>query len=69
MENKDWNYILNHLAEEKENYFNAISPPVIQSSNFAFASLDAFRTAISNELENTIYTRGNNPTVNILRKK
>jgi len=69
MENKDWNYILNHLAEERENYYNAISPPVIQSSNFAFPSLDAFRKAISNELENTIYTRGNNPTVNILRKK
>lgn len=69
MENKDWNYILNHLAEDREHYFNAISPPVIQSSNFAFPNLAAFRTAISNELENTIYTRGNNPTVNILRKK
>lgn len=69
MENKDWNYILNHLAEDREHYFNAISPPVIQSSNFAFPTLAAFRTAISNELDNTIYTRGNNPTVNILRKK
>lgn len=69
MENKDWNYILNHLAEDREHYFNAISPPVIQSSNFAFPNLAAFRSAISNELENTIYTRGNNPTVNILRKK
>ena len=69
MENKDWNHILNHLAEDREHYFNAISPPVIQSSNFAFPNLAAFRTAISNELDNTIYTRGNNPTVNILRKK
>ena len=61
--------ILNHLGEDRELYFNAVSPPIIQSSNFAFRDLDAFRNAITNELENTIYTRGNNPTVAILRKK
>lgn len=61
--------ILMHLGEDREKYFNAISPPIIQSSNFAFNSLDDFRNAISNELENHIYTRGNNPTVAILRKK
>ena len=57
------------LGEERSNYFNAVSPPVIQSSNFAFQRLDDFRKAIGNELKNTVYTRGNNPTVEILRKK
>jgi len=61
--------ILNHLGEDRELYFNAVSPPVIQSSNFAFPTLDSFRQAFVNELEHTVYTRGNNPTVAILRKK
>jgi cystathionine beta-lyase/cystathionine gamma-synthase len=61
--------ILTHLGEDRENYFQAISPPVIQSSNFAFPDLAAFREAFSDELENHVYSRGNNPTVEILRKK
>jgi len=61
--------ILNHLGEDRELYFNAISPPVIQSSNFAFPTLDSFREAFTNELGHHVYSRGNNPTVAILRKK
>ncbi len=62
-------HILTHLGEERDKYFNAISPPIIQSSNFAYKTLDEFRSAFSDELNNHIYTRGNNPTVQILRKK
>ncbi len=61
--------ILNHLGEDREKYFNAVSPPVIQSSNFAFDSIEQFRQLAGDELANHIYTRGNNPTVEILRKK
>lgn len=61
--------ILMHLGEDRENYYNAVSPPIIQSSNFAFPTLDSFRKAVSNESQEHIYTRGNNPTVAILRKK
>ncbi len=61
--------ILNHLGEDRQKYFNAVSPPIIQSSNFAFDDLEQFRQDISDELNNHIYTRGNNPTVEILRKK
>jgi len=61
--------ILTHLGEHREQYFNAVSPPIIQSSNFAFKTLEEFRQAFTNELENHIYTRGNNPTVQILREK
>lgn len=61
--------ILYHLGEDRENYFNAVSTPVIQSSNFAFKDLNIFREMLSNELTGRIYTRGNNPTVEILRKK
>lgn len=61
--------ILNQLGEDREQYFNAVSPPIIQSSNFVFPNLDAFRKAFSDELSHAVYSRGNNPTVEILRKK
>jgi cystathionine beta-lyase/cystathionine gamma-synthase len=61
--------ILTHLGEERAQYFNAISPPVIQSSNFVFPDLHAFREAFSDELTHHVYSRGNNPTVQILRRK
>ena len=61
--------ILYQLGEERELYYNAVSPPVIQSSNFVFNDLNEFRSMITNELTSHIYTRGNNPTVQILRKK
>jgi cystathionine beta-lyase/cystathionine gamma-synthase len=61
--------ILIHLGEDREKYFNAVAPPIIQTSNFAFNSLSDFRNAMKDELAHNIYTRGNNPTVEILRKK
>jgi cystathionine beta-lyase/cystathionine gamma-synthase len=61
--------ILMHLGEERHNYFNAVSPPVMQTSNFAFDTLDDFRQAIAQEAQQPVYSRGHNPTVAILRKK
>jgi len=65
----DLNEILFHTGEERERYFNAVAPPVIQSSNFAFQDLDRFRQAVVEEMDAHLYSRGNNPTVNILRQK
>ncbi len=62
-------YILNELGEERENYFNAVSPPIIQTSNFTFKTVADFRQALGNEFDATLYSRGHNPTLNILRKK
>lgn len=61
--------ILYYLGENRENYFNAVSPPIIQSSNFVFDNLTDFRKAFAEEMDSNVYTRGNNPTVAILRKK
>ena len=66
---KELSEIINHLGEEKQHYYNAIVPPIIQSSNFSFKSVHAFRSAFEDELGTHLYTRGNNPTVNILRQK
>ena len=62
-------HILNHLGEERDHYYNAVSPPVFQTSNFVFPTIQSFREAIADEMNSHLYTRGNNPTVSILRKK
>lgn len=65
----DLSYILNHLGEERERYFGAVAPPIVQSSIFAFPSVAKMREGFGDELGHHVYTRGNNPTVEILRKK
>lgn len=65
----DISYIINELGEDRENYFNAIAPPIMQSSNFAFKTVDEMRLAFADEYSTYIYSRGNNPTIDILRKK
>lgn len=62
-------YIINELGEERENYFNAISAPIIQTSNFAFKKVDELSKALQDEMSGYLYSRGLNPTVDILRKK
>lgn len=62
-------FIINQLAEDRADYFNAVAPPIIQTSNFAYPTVDEFVAAITNEKDRHIYTRGNNPTVNMLCQK
>lgn len=62
-------FILNELGEERENYFNAVSPPIIQSSNFTFNTVTGLRQAMADEFDTNLYSRGQNPTLSILRKK
>jgi cystathionine beta-lyase/cystathionine gamma-synthase len=65
----DISFILNELAEERSEYFNAVAPPIIQTSNFTFSKVDDLRTAFHDEMSGYLYSRGINPTVDILRKK
>lgn len=65
----DLSYILNELAEDREHYFNAVSPPIMQTSNFAFRTVADLRKAFADEMGGYLYSRGLNPTVDILRKK
>lgn len=65
----DLSYILNELGEERENYFNAVAPPIIQTSNFSFKTVADFRNALADEYQGNLYSRGFNPTIDILRKK
>jgi len=65
----DLSWILNHLGEDRENYYGAVAPPIVQSSIFAFPTVAKMREGFRDELGHHVYTRGNNPTVEILRKK
>lgn len=65
----DLSYILHELGEDREHYANAVVPPIYQTSNFKFNTVAEFRSALAAEFETYLYTRGNNPTINILRKK
>ncbi|OWY19502.1 aminotransferase class V-fold PLP-dependent enzyme [Sphingobacteriales bacterium UPWRP_1] len=65
----DLSFILNHLGEERQQYRNAVSPPVFQSSNFTFPDIEVMRRSLKDELNTPFYTRGHNPTVAILRQK
>lgn len=65
----DISYIINQLGEDRHAYFNAIAPPIIQTSNFAFDTVTDMRKAFEDEMSTYLYSRGLNPTVDILRKK
>ena len=65
----DLSEILFHHGENRHEYFNAVSPPIIQTSNFCFERVQDMQLALKDEYANSIYSRGANPTVKILRQK
>ncbi|PIJ63371.1 bifunctional L-alanine/L-glutamate racemase [Mesotoga sp. H07.pep.5.3] len=68
MEKKYVTEILHHLGED-DLPCGAVNPPIFQTSIFSFKGFDEFSTALSDETNHFLYTRGNNPTVNILEEK
>jgi len=62
-------YICAHEGEEHEKYFGAVVPPIFENSLFVFKDYDAIVEAFKNEKDHYLYTRGTNPTVEILEKK
>lgn len=68
MTDKKISEILNQLGEDKFS-FKPISPPIYQTSNFFFDSFQELKTALAHEAESHIYTRGNNPTVEVVEEK
>lgn len=66
--NPDVSTILYRYGETDLPY-NAVVPPIIQSSIFCFNSFEQFRDAVADEAHHYIYSRGNNPTVDLCEKK
>ena len=65
----DLSYIINELGEDREHYFNAVAPPIIQTSNFRVEKVDQLKALFEDEYSGYLYSRGLNPTVDILRQK
>ncbi|MDD3714954.1 MAG: bifunctional L-alanine/L-glutamate racemase [Atribacterota bacterium] len=60
--------ILHHLGEE-DLPFGAVNPPIFQTSIFSFKTFADFKNALKDEKNSYIYSRGNNPTVNLVEEK
>lgn len=58
-----------HLMGEEELPSGSMVPPIFQTSNFSVKSIAELRSFFSDEWGHHLYTRGNNPTVKILRRK
>ncbi|MCX6296854.1 MAG: aminotransferase class I/II-fold pyridoxal phosphate-dependent enzyme [Bacteroidetes bacterium] len=65
----DTSFILNHLGEERDEYYGSVAPPIFQTTNFCFKTVAEMRQKLTKELETPFYSRGYNPTVAMLRKK
>ncbi len=62
-------HILTHLGEDRSKYFNAVAPPIVQTSNFKFDKVADLHKAFENERGHHLYTRGNNPSVTLAAQK
>lgn len=60
--------ILLHMGE-RNLPGHAVAPPIFQTSIFCFDSFDDFQKALADEAHNFIYSRGNNPTVQLCEQK
>jgi cystathionine beta-lyase/cystathionine gamma-synthase len=65
----DISYIINELGEDRESYLNSVAPPIFQTAMFSSKTVAEMRELLQYEAERPFYTRGNNPTTDLLRKK
>lgn len=61
--------ILYHLGEGTAFQDIPATPPIHQTSNFTFSSVETMRQSLREEDSHPFYTRGANPTVQILQQK
>ncbi|MFC1564690.1 trans-sulfuration enzyme family protein [candidate division KSB1 bacterium] len=61
--------LMQHFAEDRRSHQGAVVPPLYQNSLFTFESWDSVDKAFDDRVNNCIYTRGKNPTVNIVEEK
>jgi cystathionine beta-lyase len=61
--------LLQHFAEDRSQNKGAVVPPIYQNSLFTFESWEEIDAAFDDRLHHFIYSRGKNPTVQIVEKK
>lgn len=55
--------------EEGENPRRALNPPIFQTSSFTMEDIDVVEDIMSFNRDDLVYTRGNNPTLNLLERR
>lgn len=60
--------VCEHYYEDNKNYYGAVTPPIVQTTLFSFDTFDEFIEASNNERGRHLYSRGVNPTTEILEK-
>ena len=65
----DLSYILNELGEDREHYFNAISPPIIQTSNFRVNTVEELKQLFEDEYSGYLYSRLSHLFVHTRKRK
>ncbi len=63
------NTLLAHYGEDRRDNHGAVVPPIYQNSLFTFKDFEGMDEAFRTPTESCIYTRGNNPTVQIAERK
>jgi cystathionine beta-lyase/cystathionine gamma-synthase len=66
---KDSKLITAHYAENYENYYNAIVPPIFMNSLNVFKSIDDYYDCDNKDMDTYVYGRVQNPTVRIVEEK
>jgi cystathionine beta-lyase len=60
---------LMHLGENRNEFKGAVVPPIFQNSLFTFEDWEHIDEAFEDRTKSFIYSRGKNPTVNIVQEK
>ncbi|MFF5209642.1 trans-sulfuration enzyme family protein [Streptosporangium sp. NPDC000396] len=68
-EDIDDNWICGRYGEDEPWMLGAVNPPVFENSLFTFPTMEALSGAIPAEDERYVYSRGTNPTVDLLQRK
>lgn len=61
--------ICTHMGDDYDRFNGAVVPPIYENSLFIYPKLKDLASAQAKEREEYVYTRGTNPTVQILEKK
>jgi len=63
------NTLMVHDKDQYHDQFGAVVPPTYQNSLFTFSSWEAIEQAFEDKINNSIYSRGKNPTVAFVEQK
>ena len=58
-----------HQGEDPRQYYGAVVPPIVATSLFAFDSYEALDEAFADKHRHFVYTRGQNPTIDLTAAK